>query len=112
MAKKKKDIQKPIPGHHSDPAYDWHDIEEWIRHKYGRELRDWAGKYGKKPNENVEYQDFWHLICDQCDIHNGAYFYLGLDPEDYEQEFAKEIVKILAEEFPDAPGDMYCWVSW
>lgn len=116
---KKKTPTKPEMKLTGEPAYQWRDVEEWVLHRTGRAMRDWAGKFSKKRDdyEKVPYQDLWHWICDRSDIHNGCYFYLILDDQeiedtDTEHLFIREIFAVLREEFPEAEGEMYCWVSW
>ncbi len=121
MPSKKKAPKKPVKKHQSEPAYDWHDVSEWIRHVTGKDMRDWEGKFnrpaGASYDDTIPYRDMWHWICDNQDVHNGSYFYLTLDDEmidddDREHLFIREIFAVLRQEFPEAEGEMYCWTSW
>jgi hypothetical protein len=111
---KKKIVRKPVRKQRNDPAFDWGELQEWVKYKTGKDVRDWAGKFSKKEYDDlIPYQDFWHILTDTQEIHNGGYFYLSLREEDYEENFAKEIVRLLAKEFPKYKnGDMYCYVYW
>lgn len=113
-AKKKAAVKKvPKPRKKSRSAFEWSDIVEYIQKKYGKDVRDWAGRYSKKKrNESAEYQDFWHFICDKCEVHNGATIWLF--PYDWMEEegcedWKKEICQILVDEFG---SDFEAFVSW
>jgi hypothetical protein len=125
MASKKKSSKKapkkPILEHQNEPAYNWNDVWKWIEYRTGKNVRDWAAKFGGRRSdytrEKTPYQDMWHWICDTHEIHNGCYFYLSLDDEqidddDAEHLFIREIFAVLREEFPEAQGEMYCYTYW
>jgi len=111
MTKKSTCLKKPEK--HTLEVYNWSEIVDWINNVSGRDVRDWSGKFSKKLyDENVPYEDFWHVLCNTCDMHNDSYISVSTDPDDYEKPFAKEIARLLASEFQTNGKDMECWVSW
>lgn len=91
----------------------WSDIEDFVKKKYGKDFRDWAGKYSKfKTDESKEYQDFWHIMCDKCDISNDTTIWLfpqqWMEEENF-PEWAKEVCEMLIKEFG---SDFQAFVSW
>lgn len=114
----KKVPKKPILEHQNEPAYDWLAVSAWVEHVTGKDVRDWAGRHKAKVyDDKIPYQDMWHWICDTQSPNNGSYFYLTLDDEmidddDAEHLFIREIFAVLRQEFPEAQGEMYCWVCW
>lgn len=114
----KKALKKPKPVYQTAPAYNWSEVCQWIEHKTGKDVRDWAGRHKQKRyNDKIPYQDFWHWLVDMCDIHNGSHFHLDLsddqvDDGDSEHLFVREILAVLRKEFPEAKGEMYCYVFW
>lgn len=122
MTTKKKTVKKtavkkvPKPRKKSRSDYDWNDIVDYIQKKYGKDIRDWAGKYSNKSkhkkSEEIEYQDFWLFMCDVCEIHNGSVVWLF--PGDWAEDetcppWRKEICKILVKEFG---FEFQAYVSW
>ena len=98
------------PKQRSIKAYDYDEIAAYIEDKYKIELRDLLGKFSQhRGSPGVEYRDFWHLICD--DIHNGSYFYLLSEADDFEDipEWGREIFELFRKEFGN---EIYCYVSW
>lgn len=84
-------ITKPKKEYREDPSFEWSDIEDYIKQKYGRDLRDWNGKYGNRevehePNTEIAYLDFWHWVCDTHEIHNGCFFTLYLRDDIYTRD--------------------------
>lgn len=84
-------------------SYDWSELEAFIKRKYKRDIRDWAGRYnGRSTNDNVEYQDFWHHIVDHHEIHNGGTITIVPEEAMLDEnmpEWQKEIYRILIKEF-------------
>ncbi len=80
-------------------------------------------EYRKAPDGEAaepEYQDFWHLYRDQI-AGNGSYLWIGFEPLDEEYnpnnkysypEWAKEILKLIKDEFSPDGEDMKCWIEW
>lgn len=104
-------MDKPTAKRLENLAYQWNEVVEWVQQQSGRDVRDWAGKYTDN-RPDAPYQDFWHVICNGGGIHNGCFFWVSLNPNDYEEDFCKEIVSVIAKEFPECEGEMYCWVEW
>lgn len=96
-----------------ESTYDWHDIDDFIQKKYGKDVRDWAGKYSKKNKvQEVEYQDFWHHLCDRHEIHNGVT--ITIWPEDALDDkelpaWQREIYEILLKEFGSEIEALCAW---
>jgi len=87
---------------------DYDECQKYISHKLGYNLRDTLGMFkGKKHNSKVEYRDFWHFLCDHCEIHNGSEFYMPTSDEATE-EWQKPILEAFNEEFGEGPY----WVWW
>lgn len=90
---------------------DYHECEDYIAHKLGvKSLRDFTGKYrdyleGKVLD--VEYQDFWHCVCNNQDVTNGSYICICSDL--HWPDWAKPIVEAFEKEF--GLGQLY-WVEW
>lgn len=120
-------MNKPKPKQRKQ-ILDWHDVESFIEEKYNCCLRDWAGKFhrpeGVAYSDDVEYLDFWHVICDMSEIHNGCEFTLSLNPDDYDPErigamgnktdWVKQILTFIKDEFGEhADGDyLDFYVDW
>lgn len=97
-----------------ESSYDWHDIDDFIRKKYGKDIRDWAGKYSKKgkQQEETEYQDFWHHLCDRYEIHNGAT--ITIYPQEKLEDsdlpaWQREVYEILLKEFGSQIEALCAW---
>lgn len=106
-------MKKPIKESPVPPCYDWHGVADWIKYKTNRDVRDWAGKFTSWPYDpSLPYQDFWHLFCD--DVHNGCYYSLSLNLDDWNEPWAKEIVQVIRDEFPECAEDyeMPLWIAW
>jgi hypothetical protein len=107
-------LEKPIACR-SEPHLDYHDCARWVEKKLGKELRNYAG-YTYQDGDTRPYQDFWHYVIDQTEIHNGCYFYLTVQGTDIEEcePWQKEILATFAEEFSDHIDDdlLYFWVDW
>lgn len=111
-------MKKPEPKR-QEPAYDWHEISDYIKDKYKRDVRDWAGRWEDKGrNESKPYQDFWHWLADKYEPNRGGYFTIELPSStEFEEpakqaDWVKEILGILDKEFPEANGLLRCWVDW
>ena len=98
-----------------DMAINWREAREWIRHKTGRDIRDWLGKFGpdgKEFHKEIPYRDFWNWITDHCDIHNGCLFSLRsehLENCQGDEAWAAEVLNMFIAEFGD--GTKY-WTEW
>ena len=61
-------MKKPIK--QTFKAYIWSEVNEYIKQKHGKELRDWSGHF---KDNSKPYQDFWyHLINTNDSISNGS----------------------------------------
>jgi len=96
-------------------AYDWGEVQKYIEKKYSCNLRDFAGKFGDHGcSEDVEYQDFWHWILDQNDIHNGCQFHLRFGDLSTQPSWVQQIASYIIAEFPEVGSDdgLDLWVDW
>ena len=85
---------------------EYSEAAEYIESLLGYQLRDTLARFETgKINDDREYRDFWHLICDSCDVHNGSYIHI---PEG-EQEWQKDISKAFYDVFGE---DQEYWVQW
>jgi hypothetical protein len=81
-------------------VYDFHDLTKEVERRAGKSVRDWAGrwdkKYGTKAFEATPYQDFWHFICDNFEIHNGATEWMDFDEllKDCDEDWQKEVCQL------------------
>lgn len=91
-----------------EPIYNYNEVIEYIEKKYGIETRDYYGKFKDGHDNGKEYCDFWHFICDHCEIYNGCsamLFWSQIEEEDT-PKFVKEIAKLLDDEgFFEQEGD-------
>lgn len=101
-------MKKPVE--QTFKALDWNECEEWIREKYHRDIRNWAGKTWR-PEDDKPYQDFWHYICENYDIHDKGFFTLC--------EYFKpalpwqiEIQEIIFKEFGNEEDEIEFYVSY
>ena len=101
-------------------CYYWDEIDEYIRKKYLRDLRDWSGKWvschGADPDETQPYQDFWHWMCDHIEIQNDSFVTLWCEVEEVEEPWVQEILTILRKEFFEGSDEemlnIELYVSW
>jgi hypothetical protein len=67
---------------HIDPPYwAWDEVEDAVKQATGRDMRDWAGRWAATDDPNDEgrpYQDFWHILIESIDFHNGAAYDLDV----------------------------------
>ena len=111
-------VKKPYAKFHQDPAYDYHEVENWIEKKTGRKLNDWSGKHTADRSLDIPYQNFWHWLIDEQDVKNRSFFDIECDPETSacfaktSHAWIKEILDLINEEFPEAEGRLNCYVSW
>ena len=107
-------MNKPQPK--SITAYDFNQCTEYIEKKYKIDTRDYASKHkGNGEYELLtEYQDFWHWIINNHDIHNGCYFWLSRnDIEDGETPtWVIDIIDLYLKEFGDEKEEIYFYVWW
>lgn len=107
-------MNKPTASYQTKPAYDYHEVIEYLEKTYKFESRDYKGKFKDGKSNKVEYCDFWHWVLDQNDdINNGGHFWLT--PSDYLEDddtadWIKEILAHFVTEFGDE--EMYFYVSW
>lgn len=100
-------MDKPIETTKS--AIDWNEAKLFIEEKLGlHDLRDTLGMFKDGHNVNVEYRDYWHLLCDNCEISNGGTIFieshlLGAEP------WQDEITQAIIDEFGD---ECEFWTEW
>jgi hypothetical protein len=95
-------------------SFDYHECADYIEAKLGYDLRDTLGKFDPKNSsnyENIEYRDFWHFICDHCEIHNGCEFYMP-EPNSEDYKYAKDWQDEILIAFWDEFGEGPYYVSW
>lgn len=108
-------MQKPKK--HKKEYYDYNECRDYLQEKYGYDERDYLGMFtGKTVNDNVEYQDFWHWVCDNYEIHNGCCITFDMEllkeKDIYIKPWQKEILKHYLEEFADENGKVELYVWW
>lgn len=106
---------KPTKRHFHRPAYRWVEIEEFIKLKYKRDVRDWEGKYHTENgstivDQTVDCHDFWKYILDDVQVEYDMYFYLPIVDNDRDTSWIREIKEILRIEFLDEER-MYCFAE-
>lgn len=96
------------------PIYDWDECVKYVQKKYDFKITDFAGKFkDEKVNHDVEYQNFWHWLCEFSEIHNGGTFCMWKDTwESLEEGWIKTIYGYFIEEFADEAGAIEFEVSW
>jgi hypothetical protein len=103
---KPNQMKKPEP--RKIERLDYNECAKYIGEKLGYDLRDTLGKFKRQPyDDSIEYRDFWHLIIDRCDIHNGCEFWMP-EEDSAEEDWQVPILKAFWEEFGEGPY----WVSW
>lgn len=146
-------MKKPTKKHQVPEAFNWKELATYIEAKYGRELRDWNGRWDGRhtpavtpSGAEIAYLDFWHWVVDHHEIHNGCFFTLRLrdtvfpDPIDgnaprvprcrcarcfqsaapegeegwpeHRAAFAREVLSILDQEFPEENGELHVYTWW
>lgn len=95
--------------------WDFNEVMHYLEQKHNKNFRDYAGKFGKKGDESVPYQDFWHWVCDCNDVSNGCFIYLpdwnyhmsSKTTEPWKKEIMQYFYDFLGKEYHDQ-----LWVSW
>lgn len=89
--------------------YDFNKCTRYIEEKYGINTRDYAGMFKNgEVNCEVEYQDFWHWIMDNKDIHNECFFELLEHDKWNMNDWQKEILQLYIDEFGEEI-EFYVW---
>jgi hypothetical protein len=86
--------------------YDWGNITDEVERRTGRDTRNWANKSWSADTPDRPYQDFWHMVLDVYEIHNGC-FIDSFDVNDIweyymdkpNHEWVKEVVDAYNEVF-------------
>jgi hypothetical protein len=70
--------------------------------------------YNELLSKEPEYQDFWHFIIENYEIHNGCYFIMTKDLYEKEiKDWQKEILGYFFDEFdPKNTGEIEFFVCW
>lgn len=109
MKAKKVVIKKPTAKSRKGKFLDWSECRDYLQLKYGKDLRDYAGKWTAKAGEDRPYQDFWHWIVHHNDISNGSEFSIVVDEYTNEEPWVMEILAMIKAEFGNEP----CfWAEW
>ena len=86
-------------------AYDWNECQKYIEKKYNFEYKDTLNYFKKAPfNKDLEYRNFWNWIVDKKEPYRGSYIEFSsddLDPEETEEEWVRDIIQILFDEFDE-----------
>lgn len=91
-------------------AFDYHECERYIEYQLGYKLGDTLGRWDTSPPKDVEYRDFWHFLCDRCNLHNGSYFNMKhIDEDKNLKPWQLEIINAFYLEFGE---DATYWVDW
>lgn len=104
-------MDKPVKETHE--YYNYDECAKYIAHKLGvKDLRDFAGRHANEYNETLPYQDFWHVLLDHNEIHNGCFVHLPeIDDLEEDEQWAIPIIEAWQEEFEPIFLEEY-WVSW
>ena len=72
---------------------DWNEAVAYLEEKYKFDLRDYEGN-------NTADQDFWHFLCDMCEINNGGFIYFNDNYiDDCKEDWQKTIMGYILSEF-------------
>lgn len=109
---KKKTIKRPK--RYKIEYYFWYEIRDYIEKKYGKNIRDWAGRWNPKHNPDAPYQDFWHTIINKFAIVNGNNETHYVRWDDYQMDYdidpwEQEIITILVKEGFDEVNINFSW---
>lgn len=103
-------MDKPTPV--TRPAMlDFFECKKWVEKKLGYDIRDTLGKFDPENDDRrgeIEYRDWWHLLCTIQNPHNGSDIWIGSEMLG-EQPWQDEITKCFIDEFGD---DQTYWVEW
>lgn len=102
-------MKKPIYKARKGEFLDWNECRKYLESKLGKDIRDYANKFGAKGKSTNPYQDFWHWMCDHNDIANGCEVSIPVDQYPNEEPWIMEILGTIKAEFGDEP---LFWVEW
>jgi hypothetical protein len=108
--------EKPKPKAPVEDCLLYDEVISYIEEKYKIDTRDYSGMFKDgKHNPEKEYQDFWHLYCDDI-AGNGSILYMSLNvDEDHNYpDWAKEILKLIKDEFGEYADEdtLSLWCEW
>ena len=66
-------MNKPSKRNFSVDYYEWSEVQDYLEDQFQKNIRDWAGKFGKDGKDEAPYQDFWHWIINHYDVENGGF---------------------------------------
>lgn len=103
----------------------YREVINYIEQKYNIKTDEYIPKNGftseqlearssyDKKHDQKPFLCFWHWVTDHHEIHNGSHFTLWYDPDDeYVPDWAKEILKMIFDEFEPKHAEMEMYVSW
>jgi hypothetical protein len=67
--------------------------------KFTPEQKSASEFYNDLMKSEPPYQDFWHFVCDQTEIHNGGTFVMSDEWMDCAEDWQKEILERYLSEF-------------
>ena len=120
MATKK--LVKPTP--HTNPYWDWSEVQHYIEKKYKIDTRDYGQSYKKgKVDKKSPELDFWHWLLDRCGggISNGCFTSFPIkewldekdDGDDLDEyttpDWVKEILQLIYYEFQEDEMQVHIW---
>lgn len=114
MAKAKK---MSIPKKRTQKYWVYNEVRDHLQQLHGKNFRDYAGKHTPENanDDSIPYQDFWHWLCDQNEVHNGCFIHLpeweyfmnNEDTEPWKKEIMQYFKDFLKEDY-----DERLWVEW
>jgi hypothetical protein len=109
------------PESHTITLYDYHECAKYISEKLGRDVNDYSGKFPKQKDinyhgiyvyEDVEYQNFWHWLCDETGAVNGDTVEFYRDClDDIKEGWVRKIYGAFLEEFCEKDKDSVMFQS-
>lgn len=112
---KAKKLQKPTKKT-GEPYWDFYEVMHYLEELHGKDFRDYAGRHsGKKFDDKVPYQDFWHFVIDQNEVSNGCWIHLPDWDYYMNNEETESWRKEIMQYFKDFLGDDYderMWCEW
>jgi hypothetical protein len=106
-----KDMNKPTPK--TKTAYSYTECRDYLQEKYGYKERDYAGKFKHRDMDDIPYQDFWHWVVGNYQIHNGCYVTFTKEVlDEIQEDWVKTIYSYYLHEFALDKNEVTFYVEW